>query len=142
MIFNLLIAPRRGEPIVDGDGRASRRMTEYMELNASIVNQVRTEIIELGDWDMVATPALSIAHGLVYEDIISAEAFVRNNANTEKYNIGTGVNVSNTTPQGFIGKIDSTNIDIIRLDSGRFDNVFYNATSYNRGWLIVTYINQ
>ena len=144
MAFILLIAPRRGEAIVDSDGRPTRRMTEYFELNAALVNQNRTETIELGDWDMTTATGstnIDIAHGLEYNDIISAEVFVRNDANTAKDSIGTGFDATNTTPQGYVGTIDSTNINIVRLTGGKFDDAAYNATSYNRGWIIITYTN-
>lgn len=141
MPFILLIAPRRGEAIVDADGRATRRLTEYLELNAALVNQKRTEIIELGDWNMDTTTDIDIVHGLEYSDIIDAEVLIRNNADTAKDNIGVGVDATDTTAQGYIGTIDSTNINIVRLTGGKFDDAAYNATSYNRGWLIITYIN-
>lgn len=141
-MLNLLIAPRRGEPIVDPEGRASRRMAEYMELTASIVNQTRTEVIELGDWNMNTDHFINVAHGLVFDDIIAAEVTVRNDANTSKKGIGTGVSALNTRPQGYIEDIDATNITIVRFTGGIFDDAAYSTTSYNRGWLIITYINQ
>lgn len=127
-----LIPPRRGEPIVDPDGRASRRMTEYMELNATIVNQARTEVVELGDWNMDMTTSINVAHGLVYENIIGAVVLVRNDADTAR-DTGGGV---------VVGAIDSTNIAIVRVPGSKFDNTDYDSTSYNRGWLTVTYMNQ
>jgi hypothetical protein len=139
--FNVLIPPKRGENIVDTEGRPTLRFAEYLEQNAVLVNQKRTEILELGDWNMVSTTNIDVAHGLEYNDIISAEVFIRNDANTLKYNIGTGASATDTTPQGYVGDIGSTNINIVRLTGGKFDHVDYNLTSYNRGWLIITYIN-
>jgi hypothetical protein len=141
MAFILLIAPRRGENIVDPEGRATRRFTEYLELNAELVNQKRTEIIDLGDWDMNATTDIDVAHGLEANDIISAEVLIRNDANTSKFPIDTGVDATDTTPQGYVGEIDATNVNIVRLTGGKFDHTDYDSTSYNRGWLILTYIN-
>ncbi len=141
MAFILVIPPRRGEAIVDQGGRPTRRMIEYFELSSTLVNQKRTEIIELGDWDMSADTNIDIPHGLVYADIISAEVFIRNDDNTAKDSIGTGVDATNTTPQGYVGTIDVTNVNIVRLTGGKFDDAAYNTTSYNRGWLIVTYTN-
>lgn len=139
MAVILLIAPRRGESIVDPTGRPTRRMIEYLELNAALVNQKRTEIIDLGDWDMTASTNIDVVHGLEYNDIISAEVFVRNDANTAKDSIGTGVDATDTTPQGYVGTIDDTNINIVRLTGGKFDDGAYSTTSYNRGWLIITF---
>jgi hypothetical protein len=140
-MFILLIAPRRGEPIVEANGTATRRFTEYLELNAALVNQKRTEIIELGDWNMNTTTNIDIAHGLEYDDIIEAQVWIRNDANTIKDNIGTGVDATDTTPQGYVGEIDATNVNIVRLTGGKFDAAGYSTTSYNRGWLILTYKN-
>jgi hypothetical protein len=138
--FNVLIPPKRGENIIDPEGRPTLRLAEYFELIATLVNQKRTEIIELGDWNMDTTTNINIVHGLEYEDIISAEVFIRNDANTIKNSINTGASVTDTTPQGYIGDIDSTNVNIARLTGGKFDHADYDSTSYNRGWLVITYI--
>lgn len=140
----LLIAPRRGEAIIDQEGRPTRRMAEYLELNSTLINQKRTEILNLGDWDMTTatgTTNIDVAHGLEYNDIISAEVFIRNDANTAKDSIGTGASATDTTPQGYVGTTDNTNINIVRLTGGKFDHADYNSTSYNRGWIIITYTN-
>ena len=141
MAFILLIPPRRGEPIVDADGIAARRMTEYLELNAALVNQQRTSIIELGDWNMDTTTNINVAHGLEYADIIKTEVFIRNDADTARDNISVGASAADTTPQGYVGTTDSTNVNIVRLTAGKFDAATYSTTSYNRGWLIITYKN-
>lgn len=140
MPLKQLIAPRRGEPIVE-DTKASRRMAEYMELAASVINNTRMEVVELGDWDMNATASITVAHGLVYADIISARVFIRNDADTERHDIGTGQNATTTTQQGYVGSIGATLVGVTRLTGGKFDSASYSATSYNRGWLIITYIN-
>jgi hypothetical protein len=141
MATNVLIAPRRGENIIDNEGRATRRLSEYLELIAIIDNQARREVIELGDWNMDTTTNIDVAHGLTYADIISAEVWIRNDADTVRSNISSGVSAANTTPQGYIGDIDATNVNIVRLTTGKFDHVDYDSISYNRGWLIITYKN-
>lgn len=141
MAVVLLIAPRRGEAIVDPTGRPTRRMIEYLELNAALVNQERTEILDLGDWNMIADTNIDVAHGLEYDDIIKAEVFIINDADTAKDSIGTGASATDTTPQGYVGTIDTTNVNIVRLTGGKFDHTDYNATSYNRGWVVITYTN-
>lgn len=140
-MFKVLVPPRRGEAIVGSQGEMTLRLAEYLEQNAILVNQERREILELGDWDMDTTTNIDVAHGLEYSDIIKAEVWVRNDADTARSAINSGVDATNTTPQGFVGDIDSTNVNIVRLTTGKFDHADYNATSYNRGWLIITYIN-
>jgi hypothetical protein len=116
-------------------------MTEYLELLSSLVNQARTAIVELGDWNMDTTTNINVAHGLEYADIIKTEVFIRNDADTARDNINVGASAVDTTPQGYVGTTDSTNVNIVRLTGGKFDAAGYSTTSYNRGWLIITYKN-
>ena len=43
------------------------------------------------------------------------------------------------TPEGSIGFIDSTSIDLNRLTGGAFDSTNYDATSFNRGYVTIEY---
>ncbi len=131
-----LIAPRRNEPIVEKLGTPTRRMIEYLELNSAEVN--KKVVLEISDWNMSTTTNVDVPHGVTYGDIISAKVFIRNDADTAKDSINTGVSAVNATPQGYVGTTDSTNINIVRLTGGKFDHADYSTTSYNRGWIVVT----
>ena len=108
----------------------------------SIIN-LKTKIIEIGDWDMNANDGVSVAHGLSdYTKIISVKAMIRPDAgNNETYPLCDVMNNFATDGvEGGILRIDATNIDLRRFLGGFFDSVSFDSTSYNRGWVIIKYM--
>jgi len=97
-----------------------------------------TKVITTGDWDMDTTTTLAVAHGLSateWKTIKSVSLIVRNDADTayyEGFNHTTGKEV-------YITSIDSTNVNLTRSPGGTFDDVTFDSTSYNRGWLTIQY---
>ena len=97
-----------------------------------------TKLIEIGDWDMDATQALDVAHGLTFTKIRTVEVVIRDDANTgyyklEKHDPTTGL------MQGGVYSISSTNVRLTRLLSGVYDSTNYDSTGYNRGWITIQY---
>lgn len=106
----------------------------------SFVN-LRTKVIEIGDWDMDASDAVSVSHGLVASKILSVSVTILpDSAFTQTPSLLVeGLNASTTTPQGNIF-IQENTILMQRLTGGSFDSTTYNETSFNRGWITITYI--
>ena len=108
------------------------------EVNAACdgigVSIPKRKIVEIGDWDMLTSGTVNVAHGLTLSKIRGMDVTIRNDANTLyrilTYEGGAGVNYA-----------DSTNIQIGRDPAGIFASADYNATSYNRGWIIISYID-
>lgn len=104
---------------------------------------LKTEIVSIGDWNMDASPALTVAHGLTASDIRSVTAIIYDDAG-DGYIIGAGISVY-STQLGFglygLGSDqpcwDATNFYLQRTNGGFFDGTDFNATSYNRGYIIV-----
>lgn len=96
----------------------------------------RMVILTIGDWNMDSTASVNVAHGLSFSKIIGVTGTVRNDANNAKYPISStaGGNLA-------ISSIDGTNITLTRDGSGTFDSTSFDSTSYNRGYLIVSYID-
>jgi hypothetical protein len=130
---------------LDGDASGSG-IADY---NASTVkrigsnfNNLSTKIVDIGDWDMDATDSITVAHGCDNLQIRNIEAVIFTD---------TGVTVSNgnSFPLGLrweaSGNVQgglywgATDVYLHRLIGGLFDSTSFNATSYNRGHLIITY---
>ena len=109
----------------------------YVNLIRDSANAVdlQPKLVEIGDWNMVADSSVDVAHGLTLAKIRSVEGLIRNDADTGYSPIPSGggndVFFNAATPT------DATNVRLNRLGAGAFDSTSYNATSYNRGWLLI-----
>ena len=117
--------------LVDGDGR-------FVSLKASSIETdgtaLRTKVIEIGDWNMVATQGLSVAHGLTLAKIRSISVTIRNDSDNGHYPFPV-----ETISFVYSLVADATNIGMFRETGNFFDNVDFNSTSYNRGWITIVY---
>lgn len=104
---------------------------------------LRKKIINIGDWDMVTDDIISVTHGLSateWKTIRNICAVVRNDNDDEYFDLssrdssGSGGS-SNGSTQGF----DSLDIRLLRAINGRFNNILFDSTSYNRGWINFEY---
>jgi len=100
----------------------------------------RQIVVQIGDWDMdtVSGKGVAFPAGIVLTDIVGLRAIIRNDDDSQRYvaggnssATGYGVSISGATSQ----------INLDREGSGAFDNTSFNATSYNRGWVIVDYLD-
>jgi hypothetical protein len=104
------------------------------------------KIVNIGDWNMDATVSVSIDHGLTSAKIVSAAASVRNDAGDTYYSIpvmdGNTLSLGfGTIPSSYIPKAwDATHFFLTRLTGGMFDSSDFDATTYNRGFIIIEYI--
>lgn len=101
-------------------------------------NNIRMKILDIGNWNMDTTPSVSVAHGLTYGKIRNAQASIRRDDDTFTNDLISG----NSGSTGKSGAIywDSTNINLIRITTEIFDAANYSSTSYNRGWITITYV--
>lgn len=109
----------------------------YVDAKTATLN---TKIIDIGDWDMstaTGSASVSVAHSLIYSKIRGVSVSIRNDADTFVFDFAADVNdVAGAGVVKSIG-IDSTDVIITRDAGGRFDATGYDATSYNRGWIII-----
>lgn len=100
--------------------------------------------VDIGDWDMNADAFVNVPHSLGsnYLNIKSITGMIRNDANTVLYVIGSdGVMfhpLTGLSPTGTPG-VDATDITLVRLASSIFDDVAFDSTGFNRGWLNIEY---
>jgi hypothetical protein len=87
------------------------------------------KIINIGDWNMVSTVAVSIAHGLDYTKIKSVSATIRNDNQISHYSL---------FESGTVRWADTT-ITLGRATGGQFDSSQFDSIGFNRGWVIIDY---
>lgn len=91
-------------------------------------------ILEIGDWNMDATASVNIAHGLVLSKIHGVKVTIRDDADSQYSDLlSVGSSIDG---YWYVG---STNVVLVRTNAGSYDNASYDATSYNRGWIEITY---
>lgn len=101
--------------------------------------------IDIGEWDIDASPVKNVAHGLDWTKIISITGYIINDANTFRFTIPTfNVTASDAVR---VSSYDSTNITL-RAEGASFESANFNATAAspeslgsgaNRGKLFVVY---
>lgn len=112
----------------------------YTVLHVDGTDKLRRLIIDIGDWDMDATANLSVTHGVAdFTKIRSVLAFVRNDTDTIYYPLNT-LNFGTGTAEGGVNYWDSTIVRLGRVASGVFDSTDFNATGYNRGFIVIEYV--
>ncbi len=121
-----------------GTGSVSIECQYTSSAGNSVVN-LKTKVIEIGDWNMSATIAVSIPHGQDGTKIRSVYVVIINDAETSNFDLYTGKTITDTTPQGFVDVIGNTHIGLRRLTGGIFDAITFNSTSFNRGWITIAY---
>jgi hypothetical protein len=88
-------------------------------------------LLAIGDWNMDLLLSTSIAHGLTAANIISIGGYVRRDDSAQYWPIAE--------EDQLFGYWDTTYITLARKDSGRFDSVLFDSTSFNRGWVTIQY---
>jgi hypothetical protein len=96
-------------------------------------------IIEIGDWDMDTDSSVSVSHGLTLDKIRAVYGTVRDDNN--QYRLPFSFAVIGSGLSQISCYVLNTSVILQRSTSGWFDSTSYNSTSYNRGWIIIDYVN-
>jgi len=106
--------------------------------NNWLANLPKIEIFDIGDWNMDETESAQIDFsGLTYSKIRSVSVLIRDDNDDNKWSFETEANTGVT---GSVQIDESTSLIILRRTlNGIFDSASFNSTSYNRGWVTVTY---
>jgi len=86
-------------------------------------------MLDIGDWDMDTDASVNVAHGITSTTIRGFQVLIRNDDGSENHPL----NDAGTA------YFDGTNFVLTRTGSGTFDDAAFDATSYNRGWIIIWY---
>ena len=113
------------------------------EINSGVdgmgVTIPRQKVIEIGNWDMDATEAVAVAHG-VTGTIVGCRAIIRNDGDTARYVLTEISSAGAPSNQGGIASIGAS-VSLHRVGAGIFDDTAFDTAVYNRGWIIVDYID-
>jgi hypothetical protein len=105
-------------------------------------NPIRTRVVEIGDWNMDTATSKSVTHGLDVTKIIGVSGVIRNDTDSNRYALTPGmyVKVTSNHLQAWITSIVST---VIYLEHAgeQYNNTNFDSTSYNRGWLVIQYLD-
>jgi hypothetical protein len=103
-------------------------------LDALVAKNVilNTSVIELGDWQMNTTSAISVPHGVTQSKIRTIQVGIVRDTGTAA-----------TYVHGFemIAEVITTDVFFTRLTSGKYDSTDYDRTSFNRGWMTIGYVD-
>jgi hypothetical protein len=99
---------------------------------------IHRKIVSIGDWDMDATNTASVAHGISMSKIRSVGVTVRNDADSAYY---SGIGSTNFAVQ--VLTIGATTISLVHTSTGGagFDSANFDSTSFNRGWVVIDYVD-
>lgn len=103
-------------------------------------------LVQIGDWNMDTTSIVSVSHGITdYKKIRSITAIIRDDSDTYYYSIPSAAAVDvyfleQGSGGGSDGTITSTIVRLGRRTGGYFDSTSFNATSFNRGWIVIGYV--
>ncbi len=104
------------------------------------ISAFQSKVIEIGDWDMSATGAISVEHGLTLANIRDVSAIVRKDDGSGYYPLTPGWIVTPAEVQGYILSINPTVVNLFRTEGGSFDSANYSSIPYNRGWITIWYV--
>lgn len=114
------------------------RMTDIYDCVRSFDKALRTEIIDIGDWNMDSTASVNVSlSGVASDDAIRhLSVIIRNDAGTNFYPLEI---LNGGLPSG-LWSIGGGNITLSRIAStGLFDSTNFDSTSYNRGWVYLVW---
>lgn len=94
-------------------------------------DQLKTSIINIGDWDMDTDETVTVAHGLSdHKKIKGINVIIRDDDDAGYHDLSR--QVSGEIAGGVV-IVNSTNIIIGRITGRGFDNALFDSTSFNRG---------
>lgn len=127
--------------IIKSSGLTDAITIDAKYIDASAVESkvgIKTKIIEIGDWNMDSDLGVTVDHGLGadFYKIRNIDVYILDDTGNNMYNL---LGLNGFTASGILGLISSAGIVIQRIVGGYFDNVTFDSTSYNRGWVFITH---
>jgi len=101
--------------------------------------RLKKKVVLIGDWNMDSISGVSVNHGLSdFTKIRGIEVIIIDDAGTTLRSLDH-VSAGSSAPDGGVNDVNSTTIGLGRFSTGVFDGTAYDQTSYNRGWITITY---
>lgn len=104
---------------------------------------LRIKVIDIGDWNMDTDVFVEVPlpSGVTLSMIRDVSVIIRNDSGGTDAIYDLRRSDSTGVSQGSIGSITTAGgFQLNRVTGGIFDSAFFDATSYNRGWVTIKYI--
>jgi hypothetical protein len=130
-------------PVTGADGLLSTDFVPAVTMISATTNttpatvNVKTKILYIGDWDMDANELTVVPHGLTLSKIVGLTASIITDDSAQIINLF--YDMSTETGQMALGST-ATQVYLHRKTSGVFDSTDFNSTSFNRGYVVITYL--
>jgi hypothetical protein len=112
--------------------------TKVVNLNADTIDGVHKKIINIGDWNMDTTSQVNVSHGLSVSKIISINVTIISD-NGVLYPVSCSVDGSYYSYP--IGIAVGASALLQRTTGSYFDSPLFDSTSFNRGFIIIEYVD-
>jgi hypothetical protein len=127
-----------GDGSVEFDNGIIGDLTGGIVDTGSGAETLKVKVLDIGDWNMDATSQVFFAHGITWSKFRTASVVIRSDGSYAEVFPLNAVDSAGVL-QGGIEKLNATNIFLRRLAGGIFDNLTFNDTSYNRGYVTLWY---
>lgn len=117
------------------------------ELNAAAdgigVSIPKMLLVEIGDWDMDGTSQKTVLHGQTDSKIVAFIVTIRDDVDEDRYSFSNHEVNGTPTNNMLTCRSNAFNSSIVmdRKTGGTFDSAAFDATSYNRGWILLFLID-
>ncbi len=124
----------------DYDGTTNHKIWKLLPINGK-----HEIIVDIGDWNMDSTTSVTIAlpSGIDYSQVRTVEVSIRQDLIGGTYYTLTPLMAMQGGLNGggyILNYLNAGTIILSRETGGVFDSTNYDDTSYNRGWIIITFI--
>lgn len=132
-----------GGALVGGElvaGRTSKLRYDGAAFRLQNQFELKTKVIEIGEWNMDTTVSVTVAHGLTLNTIRSVSVIIRDDNDSVYQEFSSSFDVAGTSNSAV--QINATNIIILRQNGGFFDSTSFDTMSGdgNRGWITIQYV--
>ena len=119
--------------------KEQNNLVTYVDQSSTVSTiYIKTKIIEIGDWNMDVDQSKLVNHGLDITKIRTIHCIIRNDSNNTYWDFaGSRDPASETASQHLT--VTNTQISLKCATGGVFDDVSFDSTSYNRGWITILY---
>ncbi len=145
---DITILPQaNGDIILDSNSDITIDAVTNVTINSGsriIQNGIVTEYVQIGDWNMVTNfdRSVSMPVGVDCDDIRDIQVIIINDANDYRCSLFSAQSLGDLV-EGSWGCVNlgPGTLSLSRRTGGFFDSTDYDATSYNRGFIKITYEN-
>jgi len=98
---------------------------------------LHVKVVDIGDWNMLSTTDITVAHGLTLANIRAIAVTIRNDLDAAYFKMEYAGGSANNSLRIYA---DATNINLQRYSTSAFTSTNYDSTSYNRGWITIWHV--